>query len=83
MLALVAVLLLVLFLSAGTFAWPMAWVYVIITVVMTIGSRLLLLRRNPDLAAERAAYAEKQDASILSGGSHRRAGRSRRTLTCG
>ena len=62
MLALAVVLLLVLFLSAGTFAWPMAWVYVAITLVMTIGGRLLLLRRNPDLVAERAASAKKQDA---------------------
>ncbi len=59
---LVAVLLLVLFASAGTFDWPMAWVYVVITVIMTVGSRLLLLRRSPDLVAERAGYAEKKDA---------------------
>jgi protein-S-isoprenylcysteine O-methyltransferase Ste14 len=62
MLVLTAVLFLALFLSAGTFDWPMAWVFVIITVVMTIGGRLLLLHRSPDLVAERAAYAEKQDA---------------------
>lgn len=62
MLALVVVLLAVLFLSAGTFDWPMAWVYVIITLVMTVGGRLLMIRRHPDLAAERAASAEKQDA---------------------
>ncbi len=62
MLALIALLCIVLFAAAGTLAWPMAWVYVGITVVMTAASRLLLLRRSPDLVAERAASAEKQDA---------------------
>ena len=62
MLALIALLCIVLFAAAGTFAWPMAWVYVVITVVMTAGSRLLLLRRSPDLVAERASSAEKHDA---------------------
>lgn len=62
MFGLVAVLLVLLFISAGTLNWPMGWVYVVITLVMTAGSRLLLLRINPDLVAERAAYAEKQDA---------------------
>jgi len=62
MLALIALLCIVLFAAAGTLAWPMAWVYVVITVVMTAGSRLLLLRRSPDLVAERASSAEKHDA---------------------
>lgn len=67
MLALIALLCIVLFAAAGTLAWPMAWVYVVITVVMTAGSRLLLLRRSPDLVAERAASAEKQDAKPWDG----------------
>ncbi len=62
MLVLVALLCIVLFAAAGTLAWPMAWVYVVITVVMTVGSRLLLLRYSPDLVVERAASVEKQDA---------------------
>lgn len=62
MLVLIALLCIVLFAAAGTLAWPMAWVYVVITVVMTAGSRLLLLRRSPDLVAERAASTEKHDA---------------------
>jgi len=62
MLVLVALLCIVLFAAAGTLAWPMGWVYVVITVVMTAGSRLLLLRRSPDLVAERAASADRRDA---------------------
>lgn len=62
LLMLTALLLGVLFISAGTLKWSMAWVYVGITLSMTVGSRLLLLRIHPDLAAERAAYAEKRDA---------------------
>ena len=50
------------FVSAGTFDWPAAWAYVAITLIITVGSRLVLLRRNPELAAERAAHAEKRDA---------------------
>lgn len=62
MLVLVALLCIVLFAAAGTLAWPMAWVYVVITVVMTAGSRLWLLRRSPDLVTERAASAGRRDA---------------------
>lgn len=52
----------VLFLAAGTLAWPMAWVYVAITLFGTLVSRLLVLRRHPDLLQERAGYAQKSDA---------------------
>ena len=49
-------LLAVLFVSAGTLAWPMAWAYVVVYLGAALGSRALLLRRNPDLIAERAQY---------------------------
>lgn len=62
MLILVLLLLAVLFISAGTVDWPMAWVYVAITVILTAGSRLLLARHSPDLVAERAASVGKADA---------------------
>ncbi len=52
----------VLFLAAGTLDWPMGWVYVAVTLFGTLASRLLVLRRHPDLLAERAGYAQKQDA---------------------
>jgi protein-S-isoprenylcysteine O-methyltransferase Ste14 len=62
MLVLVLLLLAVLFISAGTVDWPMAWAYVAITVILTAGSRLLLARHSPDLVAERAASVGKADA---------------------
>lgn len=51
-----------LFLAAGTFAWPLGWTYVAITLLGTAASRLLVLRRHPDLLQERASYASKADA---------------------
>jgi len=56
------VLLAVPFISAGTLDWPAAWVFAAIGLIITAGSRLMLLRLNPELAAERAAYSEKTDA---------------------
>jgi protein-S-isoprenylcysteine O-methyltransferase Ste14 len=45
---------LVLFLSAGTARWPMAWAYFIVAVLAAIVSRVLARRKHPDLLAERA-----------------------------
>ncbi len=52
----------VLFLAAGTLNWPMGWVYVALTLFATLASRLLALRRHPDLLKERASFAEKRNA---------------------
>lgn len=52
----------VLFLAAGTLNWPMGWVYVALTLFATLASRLLVLRRHPDLLKERASFAEKRNA---------------------
>ena len=41
-----------LFVSAGTANWPMARVYVTLFLASTIGSRLIVLRRNPDTLRE-------------------------------
>ncbi len=60
--ALVLVLSAVLFITAGTLNWPMAWVYVGIMLVVTAGSRVLMFRINPELIMERAGYADKQGA---------------------
>lgn len=51
---LVVTLLAILFIAAGTLNWPMAWAYAIEAAAITFGSRLIMIRRNPDLAAERA-----------------------------
>ena len=54
---------LVLFLGAGSFKWPMAWVYLVLHVSVVIGSRLLVYRRNPALLAERGRSLHAEDAA--------------------
>jgi protein-S-isoprenylcysteine O-methyltransferase Ste14 len=49
-----------LFISAGTTDWPMAWVYVILLLVSTLGSRLIVLKRNPDTLRERARFTSAE-----------------------
>ena len=45
-----------LFISAGSINWLMAWVYVVLLLASTIGSRLIVLRKNPDTLRERARF---------------------------
>jgi len=49
-----------LFVSAGTVAWPMAWVYVVLLLASTLGSRLVVLRRNPETLRERARFTSSE-----------------------
>ena len=51
----------VLFLAAGTIHWWEAWIYVGMTLAVLIVSRVILFRKNPDLAVERAQAAGKED----------------------
>ena len=51
---------LVLFISSGQLDWWMAWVYSIVAVVLSLGSRVLMARRHPDLVAERASFREAE-----------------------
>jgi protein-S-isoprenylcysteine O-methyltransferase Ste14 len=51
-----------LFLAAGTFTWPMGWVYVALTLLTILVSRLLALRAHPDLLVERMQAEDKADA---------------------
>ena len=53
---------LVLFISSGQLDWWMAWVYSIIGVGLSLGSRVLMARRHPDLVAERASYRDGEGA---------------------
>jgi protein-S-isoprenylcysteine O-methyltransferase Ste14 len=46
-----------LFICAGTLNWPMAWVYVGLSLASVVGSRLIILKRNPDLIRERASFS--------------------------
>ena len=48
----------ILFLAAGRVDWWEAWMMVAVLVVATLGSRVILLRKHPELAAERARWAE-------------------------
>lgn len=62
--AVVAMLILpavVLFAAAGRLDWPMAWIYVIVLTAFTLGSRLVIFRKHPDLVAERAQALRKED----------------------
>ena len=49
---------LVLLISSGQLDWWMAWLYSLLSVVLSLGSRGLMARRYPDLVAERASYRE-------------------------
>lgn len=50
-----------LFVSAGTLNWPMAWVYVVLGLVSIISSRLIALKVHPDMLRERARHSEVED----------------------
>jgi protein-S-isoprenylcysteine O-methyltransferase Ste14 len=49
-----------LFISAGTFNWPMAWLHTLLSLVATLGSRLIVFRRNPDTLRERARFTASE-----------------------
>jgi protein-S-isoprenylcysteine O-methyltransferase Ste14 len=49
-----------LFVAAGTVSWPMAWVYVILLLASTVGSRLIVFIRNPDTLRERARFTSSE-----------------------
>ncbi len=49
---------LILFISAGTAKWGMAWVYFTVSIFGTMASRFIANRRNPGLLEERARYRE-------------------------
>jgi protein-S-isoprenylcysteine O-methyltransferase Ste14 len=47
-----------LLLAGGDLRWGMAWAYIAITLAGVIGSRLLVLKKNPAMLAERSRFAE-------------------------
>ena len=51
----------ILFGSSGRLHWGMAWVYIGMITAFTVGSRIIMLRKNPDLIAERAQFSDKGD----------------------
>ena len=53
---------LALFLPAWTLNWPMAWVYVAMSIVFFAGSRAIVARIHPDTLAERGKMLDHADA---------------------
>ncbi|MFC1546927.1 methyltransferase family protein [Candidatus Neomarinimicrobiota bacterium] len=51
-----------LLLTAGRADWFMGWVYIGLVMVFSAGSRFIVLRKDPDLLAERAQSLSKEDA---------------------
>jgi protein-S-isoprenylcysteine O-methyltransferase Ste14 len=50
-----------LFLPAGTMRWWEGWVYLVISIGLLLGSRYLLIKKFPDVAAERMQAGKKED----------------------
>jgi protein-S-isoprenylcysteine O-methyltransferase Ste14 len=50
----------VFFVAAGTLVWPMAWVYACLSLVMILGSRLMVWRKWPDALRERGRFTEAE-----------------------
>jgi protein-S-isoprenylcysteine O-methyltransferase Ste14 len=53
----------ILFGSAGTFKWPMAWLYIGLSVATFVVSRAIVWRRHPDLLRERGRMMEHEDTA--------------------
>jgi protein-S-isoprenylcysteine O-methyltransferase Ste14 len=51
----------VLFIAAGRLNWVWAWVYAGVIVFFTFVSRIIVIRTNPDLIAERAQSFDRED----------------------
>ena len=51
-----------LFLAAGTMNWIMGWIYVVLLLGSTLGSRFIAWRKHPDVLRERARFAEAEGA---------------------
>jgi protein-S-isoprenylcysteine O-methyltransferase Ste14 len=52
----------VMFLTAGTLQWTIAWVYLGMHVFFTIAGRFIAWRKNPELLRERSRSLEAEDA---------------------
>ena len=61
---------LLLFISAGTIAWPQAWCFMLLTIVCGLATSAWLKSSNPDLYAERtkspSSYQERARDKIIS-----------------
>jgi len=57
----IALPVVVLFGSSGQLNWWMAWIYIGMTTVFSMGSRIIMFRKFPDLIADRANFSAKDD----------------------
>jgi protein-S-isoprenylcysteine O-methyltransferase Ste14 len=53
----------ILFVAAGRIDWLMGWIYLGLFTFLSLGSRVLIQRKNPDLIAERAGSMDRKDVS--------------------
>jgi protein-S-isoprenylcysteine O-methyltransferase Ste14 len=51
----------VLFGSSGQLDWWMGWIYIGMTTAFSMGSRIIMFRKYPDLIADRAKLSDKDD----------------------
>jgi protein-S-isoprenylcysteine O-methyltransferase Ste14 len=51
----------VLFIAAGTLAWPEAWVYIVGSAILSLASGLTIASRNPELLRERMRGPMQED----------------------
>jgi protein-S-isoprenylcysteine O-methyltransferase Ste14 len=58
---LIALPAVILFGSSGRLDWGMAWVYVGLTTAFSLGSRIIMQRKTPELIAERGQAFDKED----------------------
>lgn len=49
-----------LFVAAGTIVWPVAWIYIAMLLAATLGSRVMVLVRNPETLRERARFTSAE-----------------------
>lgn len=49
-----------LIISAGTADWPLAWVYVGLSLAATLGGRLVVFFRNLETQQERASFTQSE-----------------------
>lgn len=55
---------LILFWSAGTLAWPAAWIYTALLLISSLASRLIVFVRDPDALRERAKFTSAQGVPV-------------------
>jgi protein-S-isoprenylcysteine O-methyltransferase Ste14 len=53
----------ILFSAAGRLDWWMGWIYLGLFIFLSLGSRVLIQRKHPDLIAERASSMDREDVS--------------------